>query len=79
MSSLEDLREQWNHLYRIRLPSLAKAKDTAQPKWPVQLDHCFARIILDNAVGKDLPWNQVLKSPAYKHMSRDQLETAIAL
>lgn len=79
MSSLEGLRKQWNHLYRDRLPSLAKAKDAAQPKWPVQLDHCFARIILDNAVGKDRPWNQVLKSPAYKHMSQGQLETAIAL
>ncbi|KAL1866875.1 hypothetical protein Daus18300_006578 [Diaporthe australafricana] len=79
MSSLEDLRKQWNHLYRDRLPSLAKAKDASQPKWPVQLDHCFARIILDNAVGKDRPWNQVLKSPAYKNMSRDQLETAIVL
>ncbi|KAG6355062.1 hypothetical protein INS49_004143 [Diaporthe citri] len=79
MSSLEDLREQWNHLYRTHLPNLAKAKDAAQPKWPVQLDHCFARIILDNAVGKDRPWNQVLKSPAYKNMSREQLGSAIAL
>lgn len=79
MSSLEDLREQWNHLYRTKLPALAKAKDAAQPKWPVQLDHCFARIILDNAVGKDKPWNQVLKSPAYKHMSQEQLNSAIAL
>lgn len=79
MSSLEDLREQWNHLYRNQLPALAKAKDAAQPKWPVQLDHCFARIILDNAVGKDRPWNQVLKSPAYKNMSREQLDSAIAL
>ncbi|KAK2596531.1 hypothetical protein N8I77_013417 [Diaporthe amygdali] len=77
MSSLEDLRESWNHLYRTRLPFLAKAKDESQPKWPVQLDHCFARIILDNAIGKDRPWNQVLKSPAYKHMSREQLEAAI--
>lgn len=79
MPSLEDLREQWNHLYRTRLPGLARAKDAAQPKWPVQLDHCFARIILDNAVGRDRPWNQVLKSPAYKHMSREQLDSAIAL
>lgn len=79
MPSLEDLREQWDHLYRTQLPALAKAKDAAQPKWPVQLDHCFARIILDNAVGKDRPWNQVLKSPAYKNMSREQLDSAIAL
>ncbi|POS73715.1 hypothetical protein DHEL01_v207884 [Diaporthe helianthi] len=79
MSSLDDLREQWNHLYRTQLPGLARAKDAAQPKWPVQLDHCFARIILDNAVGRDRPWNQVLKSPAYKHMSREQLDSAITL
>lgn len=77
--SLDDLRDKWNHLYRTRLPSLAKAKDPTQPKWPVQLDHCFARIILDNAVGKDRPWAQVVKSPAYKHMSQQQLEDAIEL
>lgn len=79
MASVEALQQQWNQLYRTRLPSLAKAKDSAQPKWPVQLDHCFARIILDNAVGKDKPWTQVLKSPAYKNMSREQLGDAIEL
>lgn len=76
---IEDLQDKWNHLYRTRLPTLAKAKDPAQPKWPVQLDHCFARIVLDNAVGKDRPWAQVVKSPAYKNMSRQQLEDAIEL
>lgn len=77
--TLDELRDKWNCLYRTRLPSLAKAKDPAQPKWPVQLDHCFARIVLDNAVGKDKPWPRVLKSPAYKNMSRKQLEDAIEL
>lgn len=76
---IEDLQDKWNHLYRTRLPKLAKAKDPVQPKWPVQLDHCFARIVLDNAVGKDRPWAQVLKSPAYKNMSRQQLKDAIEL
>lgn len=76
---IEDLQDKWNHLYRTWLPQLAKAKDPAQPKWPVQLDHCFARIVLDNAVGKDRPWAQVVKSPAYKNMSRQQLEDAIEL
>ncbi|KAJ4421911.1 hypothetical protein N0V82_003408 [Gnomoniopsis sp. IMI 355080] len=77
--SLDDLQDKWNFLYRTRLPSLAKAKDPAQPEWPVRLDHCFARIVLDNAVGKDRPWPQVVKSPAYKNMSRQQLEDAIEL
>lgn len=79
MPSLETLQEDWNELYKKRLPSLAKKKDPSQKKWPVQLDHCFARIILDNAIGKDKPWNQVLKSPAYKNMTQTQLEDAIAL
>lgn len=79
MASLEDLQDEWNHLYRTQLPSLAKAKSPSQPKWPVRLDHCFARIILDNTVGKDKPWNQVVKSPAYKNMSRQQLEDAIQM
>lgn len=76
---IEELQDKWNDLYRTRLPTLAKAKDPAQPKWPVQLDHCFARIVLDNAVGKDRPWAQVVKSPAYKNMSRQQLQDAIGL
>lgn len=76
---MEALQQRWNLLYRTRLPSLAKAKNSSQPKWPVQLDHCFARIILDNAVGRDKPWTHVLKSPAYKNMTREQLEDAIDL
>lgn len=79
MPSLETLQDDWKHLYRERLPSLAKKKDPSQRKWSVQLDHCFARIILDNAIGKDRPWNQVIKSPAYRNMTRTQLEDAIAL
>lgn len=77
--SLEDLQAQWKTLYSKQLPALAKTKDPAQSHWPVQLDHCFARIILDNAVGKDRPWAQVIKSPAYKNMTRKQLQDAIGL
>lgn len=79
MASVESLRDEWNNLYRVRLPSLAKTKDPVQEKWPVNLDHCFARIILDNVIGKDRPWNKVLKSPAYKNMDEQQLRDAIAL
>ncbi|PSK56490.1 hypothetical protein B9Z65_6114 [Elsinoe australis] len=73
------LREKWLTLHRTTLPSLAKAKSPSQPHWPVVLDHCFARIILDNAVGVDKPWNQVLKAPAYRNMGRGQLKAAIGL
>ncbi|KAH9827872.1 DNA binding methylated-DNA--cysteine S-methyltransferase [Teratosphaeria destructans] len=73
------LREGWNHLYKDRLPALARARDPAQARWPVYLDHCFARIILDAAVGHDQPWPEVIKAPAVKHMTQSQLESAIDL
>lgn len=83
---IEPLRQDWRTLYSTTLPSLARAKDPAQPKWPVTLDHCFARIILDNTIGKgagnkgeDVQWDQVLQKPAIKHMSEAQLRIAIKL
>lgn len=79
MASITELQERWNTLYKKTLPGLAKAKDPVQPHWPVVLDHCFGRIILDNAVGVTQPWAKVIKSPAYKNMSVRQLEDAIML
>ncbi|KAI7317782.1 hypothetical protein KC315_g10296 [Hortaea werneckii] len=76
---IERLRERWNELYKQRLPALAKARDPVQTTWPVFLDHCFARIVLDNAIGKDKPWTEIIKQPAVKDMSEDQLKTAIDL
>lgn len=77
--TIEQLQERWNYLYKEYLPALAKSKDEAQDTWPVSLDHCFARIVLDNAVGKDKPWTEVVKSPAYKNMTGAQIQDAIAL
>ncbi|KAK4961220.1 hypothetical protein LTR10_001710 [Elasticomyces elasticus] len=76
---MDGLQEHWNHLYKVHLPSLAKARDPVQKQWPVHLDHCFARIILDNAVGMNKPWTEVVKAPAVKHMSDAQLRAAIQL
>lgn len=73
------LRSHWTHLYREHLPALAKARDPVQKVWPVYLDHCFARIVLDNAVGVTTPWTEVIKAPAVKHMSTGQLEAAILM
>ncbi len=77
--TMDVLRARWNDLYKDRLPSLAKARDPVQKRWPVFLDHCFARIVLDNAVGRDSPWTEVVKAPAVKHMTIAQLEAAIQL
>ena len=72
-------RIKWKCLYREILPALAKKRDSVQSTWPVHLDHCFARIILDNAIGIDRPWPDAIKSPAVSNMSATQLETATQL
>ncbi|KAL9130945.1 MAG: hypothetical protein Q9217_000991 [Psora testacea] len=46
------LQAQWTTLYKHTLPSLARSKAPSQPRWPVQLDHCFARIILDAVISR---------------------------
>jgi O-6-methylguanine DNA methyltransferase len=77
--SIASLRDRWTHLYASHLPALAKARDPAQKHWPVHLDHCFARIILDNAVGVDKPWTKAVKSPAVRNMTMEQLRDALML
>ena len=80
MANLDSLREEWKILYSKTLPQLAKQRDPAQSKWPVTLDHCFARIILDNTVGRgSQQWDQVISKPAVKKMDAAQLEDAIEL
>ena len=43
------------------------------------VDHCFARIILDNPVGMDKPWSEAVRAPATKNMTESQLEAVLAL
>ena len=75
-------------MYTHTLPNLARSKSPSQPSWPVHLDHCFARIILDAVIGNSTstrqdetptPWTAKLKSPAAKNMSTQQLEACIEL
>ena len=80
MAGDESLINEWKTLYGQTLPKLAKARDPAQTKWPVSLDHCFARIILDNTVGQgSQQWDKVISKPAVRNMSDDQLRAAIDL
>lgn len=78
---LTPLQQQWTTMYRTTLPTLARTKHSrsSNAQWPVQLDHCFARIILDNAVGVTKPWTEVIKAPATRNMNEVQLGKAIAL
>lgn len=78
--SFEQLQTDWRDDFQKRLPAAAQSKDKAQKKWPVHVDHCFARIILDKVVGEGTePWVGKLKTPAYKNMTRQQLEDCVEL
>ena len=58
---------------REDLPAAARR----HPEWPVRLDHCFARVILDAAC--EGPWRETVAPPAWRNLSAERLEAAIAL
>lgn len=75
MERLSQLRNQYLDLTNRVLPELAAARN-----FPVRFNHCFQRIILDNLFGRC--WYEVLartREPAYKQLTEEQLEQAIAL
>ncbi|RDW66133.1 hypothetical protein BP6252_09768 [Coleophoma cylindrospora] len=78
-ASIQQLQSDWKEMFQKKLPVAATTKSDAQPKWPVHVDHCFARIILDKKIGIDVPWMDKLKSPAYKNMTEQQLRDCIQL
>lgn len=68
-----DLRRHWRNLVEKRLPEAA----AQHPRWPVRHDHCFARILLDNACGG--PWRERVDAPAWANMPPGDLSIALAL
>ncbi|WP_416668569.1 hypothetical protein [Egbenema bharatensis] len=75
MIRLTQLRNQYLELTNQVLPNLATDRN-----FPVRQNHCFQRIILDNLF--DRCWYEVLerqREPAYKQLTEEQLEQAIAL
>ncbi|MDX2263743.1 MAG: GCN5-related N-acetyltransferase [Hyphomicrobiales bacterium] len=74
MSKTEtEVRAAWRDLIERRMP-LAAAR---RADWPVRLDHCFARILLDNACGR--PWREVIPAPAWRSAPPDILARATQL
>ncbi len=67
------LETRWLQLTRATLPALATARG-----WPVRHDHCFQRILLDNACGGRW-YDFVTGRPAYAHAPEDLLARAVAL
>ncbi|MBB5699734.1 GCN5-related N-acetyltransferase [Sphingomonas yantingensis] len=67
------LEARWLDLTRRVLPALA-----AERGWPVRADHCFQRILLDNAFG-GVWYDFVSRRPAYAHADAAALARAVAL
>ena len=66
------LRQQWRDLVERILPAAAASRG-----WPIHHDHCFARVLLDNAVGA--PWRTRIAAPAWRNAQLETLAAAIAL
>ena len=72
--SRADREAEWLRLRLTRdvMPGLAAARD-----WPVRLDHCFQRILLDAELGS--PWTERLAArPAYRSVDDATLDRLIA-
>lgn len=67
------LEAAWLDLTLRELPGLAAARG-----WPVRADHCFQRILLDNAVG-GVWYRTIPRRPAYRHADEAALACAVAL
>ncbi|WP_179380415.1 GCN5-related N-acetyltransferase [Jannaschia marina] len=64
------LEERWLALTNRELPAAAR------PGWPVRLNHCFQRILLDHATG-GVWYDAIAGRPAYLHASDAVLRRAI--
>ena len=68
-----ELEERWLMLTRDVLPGLARARD-----WPVRADHCFQRILLDQACG-GVWYDHIAGRPAYASAGISILTRAVSL
>jgi hypothetical protein len=65
-------RELHRTLIQARLPNGAAQADD----WPIQHDHCFARVILDIVFG-GIWYEHVDKRPACERLSAEEVDAAI--
>lgn len=68
-----ELRARWREMVGRRLPEAARERSD----WPVRLDHCFARILLDSVYSR--PWREVVTPPAWRNAAPERLAEAVAL
>ena len=68
-----ELEARWLELTREILPGVA-----AEKRWPIRNDHCFQRVLLDNACGGTW-YAYISKRPAYRRADAATLQRAIEL
>lgn len=67
------LEARWHAVVREELPAVARHE-----QWPLRLDHCFARVLLDAVCGGRW-YDHVEGRPAYRHLDTERLARAVAL
>lgn len=82
-AEMEKLKEEYKELMNVTLPHAASSRSAAQDEWPVHLNHCFLRIVLDAVVGQGTsPWKDKISDankPAIHQLSEKQLRECIHL
>ncbi|OYR54847.1 hypothetical protein DJ71_27135 [Halorubrum sp. E3] len=73
-ADLSALRERYRRVVETELPQEARS----QGSWPIEDDHCFARVVLDNLY-QDRWDAHIEKRPAYKQLSPSELRDAIRI
>lgn len=71
---LSQLRAAYTRKVNEELPARARNGDG----WPIHLDHCFGRVVLDNLFGDEW-YGHIDGRPAYEHLSRSELQDAIEI
>jgi len=66
------LREAYRQKVHEKLPTEAQRSDG----WPIHLDHCFGRVVLDNLF-EDEWYDHVDGRPAYEQLSAQELRAAL--
>lgn len=73
-TDISALRERYRRVVETELPQEARR----QGSWPIQADHCFARVVLDNLYQDR--WDAHIEDrPAYKQLSAADLRDAISI
>jgi hypothetical protein len=71
---ISELRAEYNRKVNESLPDRAQNANG----WPIHLDHCFGRVVLDNLF-EDEWYDHVDGHPAYENLSPQELREAIRI